>query len=211
MTKITVFLIGCLLCVNTMVAQFTNSSSSNSAQSSDLGGWSGFRISYSPMKLENDNANVDMDFTGLSAGFVKGVSISSQAPVFVESGASFLWLSAKESGVKFNIYSIEIPLNIGYRYQAGEEFSVFPYIGLKARGNIAGSASYGGESVNLFDEDDMGEDNGTNRFQIGWQVGLGVDFNHIYLSASYGSDFSNLNQADDKFSSIPSFTLGLNF
>jgi len=225
MKKVTVILIGFLLVVNTMFAQFTNTNNSKTFGSADVNGWSGIRVAYSPMKLEV--SGMDIDFTGLSAGFVKGFEISSQTPVFAEIGVNFQWLSSNlkslfasldvdipsDAKAKFNVYSIGIPVNLGYRYQASEELSVFPYVGVNARGNIAGtiSASYQGqkESINIFDDGDT-EGDPAKRFQIGWQIGLGVNFSQLYLSASYGSDFSEF-MTDGKFSSIPSFTLGLNF
>jgi hypothetical protein len=157
-------------------------------------------------------------FRGLSAGFVKGFRLASQSPVFMEVGANFLWSNSSEDDydteINLNMYSINVPLNIGYRYSINEEFSIFPYAGITARGNISGkfTASYDGEkeSLNIFDEDDMGDDYTFNRFQVGWQIGFGVNLNRFYLSASFGTDFNELAK-DLKISSIPSVTLGINF
>jgi hypothetical protein len=186
------------------------------SQSSDVDGWFGIRVSYSPMTI--DINNLEKDMTGLSLGFVKAFPISSQSPIFAETGADFQYFNSNildEDGVKidFNMYSIHVPINIGYKYAINETFSIFPYAGINARGNISGkiTGSYGGEkeSINVFDKDDM-DDEAFKRLQIGWQIGCGVNFNFLYLSASYGGDFNKIAK-DVELASAPSITLGVNF
>ncbi len=44
--------------------------------------------------------------------------------------------------------------------------------------------------ANLFDKKDMGSKDATwNRFQLGWQIGLGFNYKAFYLGLQYGTDF----------------------
>ncbi|MDE6782593.1 MAG: hypothetical protein K2J17_02600, partial [Paramuribaculum sp.] len=43
--------------------------------------------------------------------------------------------------------------------------------------------------VSVFDKDEMGEDGTWNRFQMGWHVGVGVQYSKIHLGLQYGTDF----------------------
>lgn len=66
------------------------------------------------------------------------------------------------------------------------------------------------EEANLFDKDDMGHKDATwKRFQIGWQIGVNVDFQKAYLGLSYGSDFSEI--VKDSKLKTTSITLGFKF
>ena len=60
-----------------------------------------------------------------------------------------------------------------------ETTGIFPYAGLTLRGNIVGNYSGEGESVSAFG-DDVSEGYKLKRFQIGWQIGVGVKI--LYLS-----------------------------
>jgi hypothetical protein len=170
----------------------------------------------------------DKDMTGLSFGFVKAFPISSQTPIFAEIGANFQYFNSTILDEKdedygealkmdFKMYSINVPINIGYKYAINETFSIFPYVGISARGNISGkvtgSYAYDDEEesydINVFDKDDM-DDEVFKRLQIGWQIGCGVNFNFLYLSASYGGDFNKIAK-NVELASAPSITLGVNF
>ena len=77
---------------------------------------------------------------------------------------------------------------------------------VSVRGNILGKLKYDDESVNVFDDDDMNE--AWKRFQIGWQIGVGANFNTFYVSASYGTDFSEI--FEEGKVAMPSLTIGFN-
>lgn len=49
------------------------------------------------------------------------------------------------------------------------------------------------QESNMFDKDDMGSKDATwKRFQVGWQIGVGLDYKHFYFGLAYGKDFSEL-------------------
>ena len=114
------------------------------------------------------------------------------------------------------MFSAYIPVNFGYKYSFNESWSIFPHAGITLRGNISGKLKgknfdVDGDSddteLNVFDKKDM--DKTWKRFQIGWQIGAGVNYNKFYLSASYGTDFSEITEKSKL--KTTSITIGYNF
>ena len=60
--------------------------------------------------------------------------------------------------------SLNIPVNVALRLQFNDQkIGVTPYMGLNFRVNLFGNQKSGDNKVNLFKEDDMGEDGKKNR------------------------------------------------
>lgn len=112
---------------------------------------------------------------------------------------------------KIKMFSLKVPVNLAYKFAIpNSNISVTPYAGISMRLNLSAkgeweeseSYTYRGETesesdsgdYDLFDEDDMGEDNTWNRFQIGWQIGANVDFNNFTVGVQYGSDFNEISE-----------------
>lgn len=235
MKKIKLFLVACLLgMAATASAQFANSkhSSSNSGNTDE---WQGVRISYHPMSLVPDKGD-NLGLTGFSAGYVKGISLSQNVPIFLEAGANLLWASkdlADDLGLeedfedyldgysaKLNMLSLNIPVNFGYKYEVNDKFSIYPYIGVNFRINALGTfkmeIEYEGETesetYNVFNDEDMGElgmGDAWKRFQAGWQIGVAFNINKFTLAASYEKDFTEISKKVKV--SMPSITVGYNF
>lgn len=55
----------------------------------------------------------------------------------------------------------------------------------------------------------MGKDYTWKRFQMGWQIGAGVEWNHLYFGIDGGTDFINI--AKDTSSSSMNLSLGYVF
>ena len=210
MKRIKFFMVACLLGIaSTVSAQFVNTSSSGSSMSnnSEATSWSGLRVSYHPVSFNGDGP--DFSFNGASIGYVKSFGVSSSAPLFIETGLSVSWVGGevKDSDVKLNMFSLNAPVNFGYKFAFGENNAIFPYVGLTFRGNIVGTLKYDDESINVFDDGDM-DDDAWKRFQIGWQIGVGANFNTFFVGASYGTDFSEIMEGGKV--AMPSLTIGLN-
>ena len=210
MKRIKFFMVACLLGIaSTVSAQFVNTSSSRSSMSnnSEATSWSGLRVSYHPVSFNGDGP--DFSFNGASIGYVKSFGVSSSAPLFIETGLSVSWVGGevKDSDVKLNMFSLNAPVNFGYKFAFGENNAIFPYVGLTFRGNIVGTLKYDDESINVFDDGDM-DDDAWKRFQIGWQIGVGANFNTFFVGASYGTDFSEIMEGGKV--AMPSFTIGFN-
>lgn len=66
------------------------------------------------------------------------------------------------------------------------------------------------QSMNMFDKDDVGgEKNTWKRFQMGWQIGVGLDYNKLHVGLGYTKDFMELSKKLKTSSVLVS--LGYNF
>lgn len=159
-----------------------------------------------------------ISLNGVGINYIHGFSLSQSTPIFIETGinANFGVGSTDTkilsgglfdvSSVKFEVkaqnVNLQVPVNFVYRIAASEDVTIAPYAGLNFKFNIVtklkGKLSAYGESVegdwfSLFSKDDMEEafgDDGTgNRFQMGWHIGVGVQYKPLYLGVSYGTDF----------------------
>lgn len=116
------------------------------------------------------------DYKGFNVGYTYGYGITSKAPLFVEASPSlsFLFNSAngidfaakkpvqvedKEKGTVTNVLvgakgkardfmmSLNIPVNITYKFNAGKGWYIAPYAGLHLKFNIAARTSYTGKML----------------------------------------------------------------
>ena len=186
-------------------------------------GWSEFYFQWNPSTFKYDGKGADdQDFTGLSVGYSKVMSIMETSPLYLEVGGALQYSfysedlddyyggydyddyyyyyysrptrsSDDDHEMKWYMVSLKVPVNLMYEFEASDAVSIVPFGGLTARFNLFGSYKYGdSDSVDLFDKKKMGN-NPVKRFQIGWQIGCNVMFNNKwYLGASYGSDFSEV-------------------
>ena len=167
--------------------------------------------------------------TTASAQFVNA---SSDATTPQRSNSNFDIKAVKTSGWN-RIYFSYNPSNLKYddgdyddntKYQGftvgwlnGFDFSISPYFGLDFRLNLLGKGKYeeeydgdsDSETINLFDEDDMGKDLVYKRFQAGWHIGVGFDYRALHFGVDYGTDFSEI--CEDCHFGTTSVTLGVNF
>ncbi len=113
---------------------------------------------------------------------------------------------------KFTNINLAVPVNFVYRFNVADNFYVSPYVGINFRVNVLGkvkdsididtnlpsdfkdelkdAAEEEEVSASLYSKDDMGGSDFTwNRFQMGWQIGVGAEYNNIYLGLQYGTDF----------------------
>lgn len=210
MKRFKYLMVACLLGIaSTASAQFVNTNSSSMSNgSSNTDAWQGVRVSYHPVSIEADGGG-SINFSGASVGYVKGFGISGNTPVFLETGANISWFGGElgDSELKLNIFSVNVPVNLGYKFMLNETTGIFPYAGLTLRGNVIGNYSMDGESLNAFD-DEVGDGYKLKRFQIGWQIGVGVNFNTFFVGASYGTDFSEIVKGGKV--AMPSITIGFN-
>lgn len=224
----------CFLCVaSTVSAQFANHSSSANVAGGDAEVWDGLRVSYNNFGFDGDEGE-DLDaINGIEVGYVKSYQITKNMPVFLETGVSLSYVFGEvldeseeyydgydeyeyKYKLSYSMFSVIVPVNVGYKLALDEKLSVFPYFGLTFKGNITGTLEvdeehpyYGEESgeYNVFDDDDM--DDPYNRFQIGWQVGASLNYNNLNLGLSYGADIMELGKKLDTNSF--KVTLGVNF
>ena len=203
----------------TAFAESANSESSSSTRSASSSfdvtsvktdGWNRIYVSYTPskMKFDYDDAD-DVKFKGFTVGWLRGFGLTQSLPLYY-GGYEYSYSE------KLTMLSLNIPLNLLYRFNITDDFSISPYFGLDFRVNLLGKNKSevtmydetDSEDWNLFDDDDMdGEPWG--RFQAGWHIGVGLDYRALHFGVEYGTDFNEIIEKT-KFATT-SVTLGLNF
>lgn len=136
---------------------------------------------------------------------------------------------------KTNIFSVNIPVNLVYKFSLpNSQVSIVPYVGVNFRGNFLGKQKYDltidtdklgfsekefwtemeekglKQETNMFDKKETGSKDATwKRFQMGWQIGVGLNYNKLYIGVGYGKDFTELCKKTKI--ATTSITLGYNF
>ncbi len=196
MKNLKVILVAALMAVSAPAfAQFANSgSSSSSADTED----------YNRVGITYENANLSpkggdsFGLNGFGVNYIHGFSVSSELPLFVETGLKFSGVFHSESEgseeVKNTFMYLAVPVNVAYKFAVGENMSIQPYLGLNLKFNLVGKQKYTDSDypeddyeINVFDKDDM--DPTWKRFQLGWHIGAGLNYKQFYVGLSYGTDF----------------------
>lgn len=206
----------------------------------------------------------DIKFKGFTVGYLRGFSLTKKVPLYMEIGLGFQYRNYKYSdedldrglpqeayedddviipyygdegvSVKYTMMSLNIPINLLYRFNINNDFSISPYFGFDLRFNIKATRKvewvapedyeYDNNgtpvatsdkktdqewSQDCFDKKDMYDDDDYvwNRFQAGWHIGVGLDYKALHIGVEYGKDFNELCKKAKL--STTSITLGVNF
>lgn len=105
----------------------------------------------------------------------------------------FTQKGCKEDGIKVTPGYLQLPVNIGYRYNVSEGVSVFGETGPYFAIGICGKEKYddeeGDESYDFFGDTDEG---GANRFDCGWSVKAGVEAKGFQIGLGYEYGFTKV-------------------
>lgn len=232
---LTAMLLGC----STMsFAQFMNGGGSSISSSSDVEAWKGLRFSYDRTFMNagdkslygSDELDID-GFNGFSVGYIQAFKVAKQVPLFIETGAGINFARFKETDwedtddldLSATTLGLSIPINLVYGVKINDNLAIKPYTGFYLRVNLMGKAKFSSDDdniqdviednemddYNLFDKDDMGDDDKWNRCQFGWQIGATLDVNKFNIGIGYALDFNEL--SEDAKLGIFSARLGFNF
>lgn len=176
----------------------------------------GFRLGLDFSHISSDDkAHGDDSKTGLNIGFVYGYGLTDQAPLYLETGFSYVEKGGKstESGVKYdyNLNYIEVPIVVKYIYSTGSGVSVQPLVG----GYLA--LGVGGKVKNYSEKekyDSFGSDEPAyRRFDAGLKFGCGVGYEIAYAELVYNLGLANISH--DSFDSAHNrgllINIGVNF
>ncbi|MBQ6693863.1 MAG: porin family protein [Bacteroidaceae bacterium] len=208
-----------LMAATAASAQFANQSSQSSASAADA--WQSLKISYSSYTIDEDGADLD-PASSLTLGYAKSFAISQNLPLFVETGvnASYTFgevLSEKDDYVKstasVSMFTVGIPVNLGYKFAINDEVSIFPYAGINLKYHLKGeieieAKGYGesvSETLDMFDSDEGDGD----KFQYGLQIGANLNYKKFIVGVSYGFELNEI--MEDTKTNALTLTLGVNF
>lgn len=219
-------------------AQFTNASSGGSASVAD--GWNSVFVEVNPSVFspKHGDSKSFMGFSvgynhafGLSQNVPLYIVTGGALQYSHDNTDQDDYSGYSDWSTSLNMFSLKVPVNLAYRFDLpNSSVSIIPYTGIQFRLNISATSTENfegdwddltehyaeeveerdGESINLFDEDDMGGSKATwNRFQIGWYTGVNVTFGKFLVGFEYGLDFSDISK--DTSIMGASIRLGYNF
>ena len=175
----------------------------------------GLRIGANFSTVNSDDRYLDGGSlrTGLNVGAVVGFQMVPQAPIYFETGLSYVEKggTGHVDGVKFTykLDYLEMPLVLKYNYIAAPLVSIQPYIGGYLAAGVGGQIKDFGHrhAYSSFD------DEGFRRFDAGIKVGCGVQFDHLYAEMGYDFGLSNISQDyfDTSRTGSLFLTAGVNF
>lgn len=207
----------------------------------DTEGYRRIEASFAASHYDNgENQDADIEHPkGFEIGYLQGINLTSKMPLFLELGGNVTWTHSKEennwneSGVeieketKNTFMNVNIPVQAAYKFAfTNSAFKILPFFGFNFKFNIIGKYKEHKEAefmgveqetdtkISYFDKDDMGSKDATaNRFQLGLNMGVGVNINSFYVGWRFQPDMIKyIKHDDDKVSSNTNFiTVGLNF
>ena len=156
----------------------------------------GLRIGANFSTVNSDDRYLDGGslHTGLNVGAVVGFQMIAHAPIYFETGLSYVEKGGTGhiDGAKFTykLDYLEMPLVLKYNYIAAPLLSIQPYIGGYIAAGVGGQIKDFGHrhAYSSFD------DEGFRRFDAGIKVGCGLQFDHLYAEMGYDFGLSNISQ-----------------
>lgn len=151
--------------------------------------------------------------SGLHLGGVVGIQLSSEHPVYLESGLSYVEKGGKGDykGEK-HTYSLKyllLPVVVKYRYELDDVFSVQPFLG----GYLA--TGVGGKIRNYAELESQSAFSGDTfrRFDGGLRLGCGFEYQIMYAEACFDFGLANISRNDfaSSHTRCLSINVGVNF
>lgn len=226
MKKLTLMLTVALMAIATTAsAQFANSGKSGGAVA-DTENYNRVTVAYNALNIEK------IGLTGISAGWLKGISLMDSKPLFLEVGANVMYGFGKDdfeggydadyddwddwdygdyeggSKPKFTYLGVNVPVLVTYKFALSDKFTLAPYAGANLRGNIIMKAKQDGYKMDFFDKPEEGGVD-AKRFCVGASFGVNVDIDKWMVGIGYTTDFTEVAKKTniDYFS----ITLGMKF
>lgn len=172
-----------------------------------------FGLSASSVHSDDQYLNGSGVQSGYNIGGVVGFQLSYFAPVFFETGLSYIEKGGKGSfgGNKFtyDLNYLEVPLVLKYRHVVASTTAIEPFLG----GYL--SCGVGGQIRDFGDRAAYGSfsDNNFNRFDGGIRIGCGAAFSMLYAELGYDLGLSNISKDyfDASHNGCFFVNIGLNF
>ncbi len=109
--------------------------------------------------------------------------------------------------MKFNANALEIPVNIGYKFDLGNDFKIAPHAGLFVNydlwGKMTEKYSYSGETekeeYNLSEIEDYDDGVHYNRFSAGVAFGVGAWYRNFNIDLNFQFGFTNVFKFDSDY------------
>lgn len=110
---------------------------------------------------------------------------------------------------------LEVPLNVGYRLEAGSakvNFGLGPYLGFGIAGKTKATTSITGFPTTETEEDikwGNDEDSDVKPLDFGLNIGAGIEFSNIHIGLQYGLGLANIQPKGDSDNTAKNSTIGI--
>ena len=160
----------------------------------------GFRIGPAFTFVNSDDSRLDGgDWqTGLNVGVVTGIPLTDSAPLYLETGLSYIEKGGKKDlpeGKKmtYDLNYLEIPAVLKYKYEVDDHFSIQPQVG----GYFA--VGVGGKIKNFAEREAESsfKDANFRRLDGGIRIGCGIGYDMFY------ADLTKAGMTDDQLGMLP--------
>lgn len=139
---------------------------------------------------------------GMTLAGIVGFRVSHTTPLFLESGLYYTERGGKDGKFQVNYTNLEVPLLIKYGVKATDDIALLPFFGpyfaqaiagktKQLKWDESGKVTNEVEKVGTFDEK-KAHTGGLNRFNMGFKLGCGVEYNKLYLEIGYQFGVSNI-------------------
>lgn len=146
---------------------------------------------------------------GAHIGYMTGLNITGQKdPLFLQLGVEGNWLTSSVYGIKETLLNFSVPVNLSYKFAFSDNMSFEPFAGLNLKLNTIGKITdEDDDELNYFDDLEA------RRFQVGVNVGAGLNIGSFYVGYHFSPDlmdYFDVDGVDSKFKSHY-ITVGVNF
>lgn len=146
----------------------------------------GGKIKTSGMLL---NIDTDDNTDGFSLSYLRGISVSSSLPMFIEVGGAMNFSEGdfeekkgmQSEKMKVTNLSFDVPVNFTYKFKWENGWHVAPYVGVFARVHAYAHGKVAGIDTNLFES----MDGDINRIQFGGQIGVNAGYKRLNMRIAY--------------------------
>jgi hypothetical protein len=128
---------------------------------------------------------------GLTMAGVIGLRVSHSAPVFLESGLYYTERGAKKDKESVGYNNLEIPVVVKYGVKVSDDIAILPFLGPTFSCAIGGKYKIGNLKTGTFEEKDW---TALKRFNMGFKLGCGAEYNNIYLEVGYQLGINNISK-----------------
>lgn len=172
----------------------------------------GLRIGPAFSYVNSDDSRLDGGKwqTGLNLGFVAGIPLSDTAPIYLETGLSYIEKGGKKNlagGKKmtYDLNYLEIPIVAKYKYDIDSDLSIQPFFGGYFGVGVSGK-------IKNFEEREAQSsfrDTNFQRFDGGLRLGCGLAYDMFYCDLTYDIGLANI--CHDTFDTSHNGSVQLNF
>lgn len=180
----------------------------------------GVRLGLALATVNSDDAKLDGGSmqAGLNVGAVIGFQLSTDYPIFLESGLMYTEKGGKgyneqtnkvRKKFTFDLNYLEVPILLKYSYELDDDLYIQPFGGGYLAMGISGKMKDYSERV----AESSFSDTYFKRFDGGLKIGCGIQYQIVYADISYDFGLRNINHSEFDSSHNGCFyiTAGVNF